>query len=301
MRERFKRYSEKLIKLLTKPEMSILPSTMAFNIILAIIPILTVVVFIASYFDISIDLVINFINNIMPEQVSSIIIDVISGKGFDRSLGAVTFITFILASNGTYAVINTSDALYKIRNKNRLKARVSSVLLLFVIIILLVFMLIVPVFGENILKLLTNAEILSKYSDEIIKLFHFIKWPVTIMIIYINIMLLYTIAPTKNISSSETVYGSIFTTAGWLIATLVFKYYLSHFARYDILYGNLASIIIMMVWVYMLSYIYVFGLAINVSRREEQELIERQQVIERVIEEQEREKEEKKKKAKAKN
>ena len=110
--ERIKGYLKKLFKILGKPEMAILPSNIAFNIILAIIPLLTIVVLIASYFDISIDLVSNLVSSVMPKQVSSIIIDVISGKGFDRSVGFFNIVAFIVASNGTYAIINTSNTIY---------------------------------------------------------------------------------------------------------------------------------------------------------------------------------------------
>ena len=98
---------------------------------------------------------------------------------------------------------------------------------------------------------------------------------------YLNIKLIYTIAPSKNIRSEETTYGAAFTTFCWILATLIFKFYLNHFARYDIIYGNLASIIIMMVWMYFLSYIFVLGMAINASRREEKEIYEETMRIER--------------------
>ncbi len=296
--ERIKGYFKKLLSILKKPEMAILPSNIAFNIILAIIPLLTIVVLIASYFDISIDLVANLVSKVMPKQVSDIIIDVISGKGFDRSIGIFNFIAFLVASNGTYAMINTSNTLYKIRKKDWLKDRISSIILLFIIIILFVFLLIVPVFGENIIKLMNNARLLSNYADEAIILFKVIKWPMTLLIIYLNIKLIYTIAPSKNIKSEETTYGAIFTTTGWTIATLIFKFYINHFARYDIIYGNLAAIIIMMVWMYFLSFIFVLGMAINVSRKEEQELIEEQNRIEQERLEKERIKKEKKAKKK---
>ena len=112
--ERIKGYFKKLLGILKKPEMAILPSNIAFNIILSIIPLLTIVVLSASYFDISIDLLSNLVSKIMPKQVSDIIIDVISGKGFDKSIGLFNFIAFLIASNGTYAIINTSNTLYKI-------------------------------------------------------------------------------------------------------------------------------------------------------------------------------------------
>ncbi len=270
--ERIKGYLKKLLKILKKPEMAILPSNFAFNIILAIIPLLTIVVLIASYFDISIDLVSNLVSSAMPKQVSSIIIDVISGKGFDRSVGFFNIVAFVVASNGTYAIINTSNTLYQIKERDYLKDRVSSIILLFIVIILFVFLLVVPIFGDNIIKLMSSAKLLAGYADDAMVIFNIIKWPISLLIIYLNIKLIYTIAPSKNIRSEETTYGAMFTTFGWIIATLVFKFYLNHFARYDIIYGNLAAIIIMMVWMYFLSYIFVLGMAINASRREEFEL-----------------------------
>ena len=274
MKGKIKGYLNKLNKILRKPEMAILPSNIAFNIILAIIPLLTIVVLIASKFGISIDFVTNLINNIMPNQVSNVIIDVISGKGFDRSIGIFNIVAFIIASNGTYAIINTSNTLYKITNNDYIKNRVSSIILLFIVIILFVFLLVVPIFGNNILSILQSAKLLSKYANEVFVLFNIIKWPITLLIIYLNIKLIYTIAPSRNIKSEETTYGALFTTICWILATLIFKFYLNHFARYDIIYGNLAAIIIMMVWVYFLSYIFVLGMAINASRQEEKDLEE---------------------------
>lgn len=274
MKRKIKGYLNKIYKILVKPEMAILPSNIAFNLILAIIPMLTIIVLIASSFDISIEIVTKLIRSIMPSQVSEVIIDVISGKGFDSNIGISNILAFILASNGTYAIINASDTLYKIQNKDVIKKRISSFVILTIIILLLLFLGIVPIFGENILNLMYKANILEYYIDKIIIIFNILKWPLTLFTIYFNIKLIYTIAPSKNIKSKETTTGAMFTTIMWLISTAVFKFYLTYFARYDILYGNLSSIIIMLVWCYFLSYIFVLGMAINVSRREQIEFLE---------------------------
>lgn len=272
--QKIRKYLMKIIEILKKPEMSILPSNIAFNIILALIPILTIIVLIASSFGISIDLVSNLIKGMMPEQVSEVIIDVISGKGFDSNIGISNIIAFFLASNGTYAIINASDALYKIENKDEIKKRVSSLVILIIILMLLLFLVIVPMFGENIINLMHQAKILDHYVDETIVIFNILKWPLTLLIIYFNIKLIYTIAPSRNIKSKDTTIGAMFTTVMWIISTAVFKFYLTYFARYDILYGNLSSIIILFVWCYFLSYIFVLGMAINASRTYEIEFLE---------------------------
>ena len=274
MKRKIKGYFKKLFKILEKPEMAILPSNIAFNIILALIPLLTIIVLIASTFDISIDLVTKLVKGMMPEQVSHIVIEVISGKGFDTKVGISNILAFFLASNGTYAIINASDTLYKIENKDKIKKRVSSLIILIIIIMLLLFLVAVPLFGENIIYLMHQAKILDTYVDEITLIFNILKWPLTLFIIYFNIKLIYTIAPSKNVKSKETTMGALFTTIMWIISTAVFKFYLNYFARYDILYGNLSSIIIMLVWCYFLSYIFVLGMAINASNREQTEFIE---------------------------
>ena len=83
--------------------------------------------------------------------------------------------------------------------------------------------------------------------------------------IYVNLKLLYTIAPDKKIPSKSTTYGSIFTTIIWTIATAIFSYYLKYFANYNLIYGNLSSIIILMMWIYIISYVFVMGIAINAT------------------------------------
>ena len=150
-------------------------------------------------------------------------------------------------------------------------------MLLFIVIILFVFLLIVPIFGENILNLMKKADLLAVYANEIIVVFNALKWPLTIFIIYFNIKLLYTISPSKNIKSRETTYGAVFTTVCWIFASIIFKFYLTYFARYDIIYGNLSSLIILMVWVYFLSFIFVLGIGINASKYEKEEIKENSQ------------------------
>ena len=56
-----------------------------------------------------------------------------------------------------------------------------------------------------------------------------------------------------------------FTTLFWVIITALFSYYVTYFARYDILYGNLSTIIMLMIWLYALCFVFVLGMAINAT------------------------------------
>jgi len=84
-------------------------------------------------------------------------------------------------------------------------------------------------------------------------------------IMFFNIKLIYILAPDWKIYSRHTTKGALFTTVGWIITTAIYSYYAIHFANYDFFYGGLSSIVVLMVWVYALSYILVIGIAINVN------------------------------------
>ena len=88
-------------------------------------------------------------------------------------------------------------------------------------------------------------------------------------------------APDRAIPSYSVNGGAIFTTVGWILFTKLYSYYISHFANYSIFYGSLANIVILMVWVYFLSYVFVIGMAMNYHEQlEKTGIIDVQAVIE---------------------
>lgn len=264
--KKIKKYIKKLLNIIKKPEMTYLPGNMAFNLVLALIPILMLTVYVASLFSVSIDSVITLLEDILPSKISSTVVDVISGRGFDKGLGFLNIITLIIATNGAYSIITSSDALYKVKDSDEIKKRIKSIFILFIIVFLFIFLILVPLFGEKILELLYSLKIFDKIIDNLLVIYNLLKWPLTGFIIFFNIKFIYTFAPSKTMRSSFTNYGAVFTTIMWMIATVIFGYYLNYFAKYDVIYGNLSTLVMLMVWLYVLSYVFVLGIAINVTK-----------------------------------
>ena len=52
---------------------------------------------------------------------------------------------------------------------------------------------------------------------------------------------------------------------GWIIATYIFAFYITRIASYNVVYGNFANILILLLWVYILAYLFVVGIALNVN------------------------------------
>lgn len=261
IKKRISKYISKVWKAFNKMEMRVLPGNVAFFLVLALIPIITLIAFLATYFSISLNSLIHLINNLLPSEASKIIIDVISGKGIDTKVGTFNIIALAVASNGTYAIINASNTLYNVKNSDILKDRVKSVVLLLISVFLIIFLLLVPVFGGTILTLFKSTKLIS----QLLLIYNLLKWPVTFFLIFFTLKLIYTIAPSKKITSQSTTYGALFTTFCWTLATAIFSYYIKYFANYNIIYGNLSNIIILMIWIYIMSYVLVLGIAINAA------------------------------------
>lgn len=263
--KRIKAIFNKFWKIIRKPEMLILPGNLAFFLVLSLIPIVTLMGIVASAFSLSVDTFVNFINDTIPSNITDYIIPYITGNGPDANTVLFMIMGFFIASNGPDSLIIASNILYGENNKSYLNRRIKALLLTVIIILLFVFILLVLAFGNNILKVLLEAEFLKSFNHNLYIILLLLRWPIAFGFIFFTIKLVYTIAPDVKIKSKYVNKGALFTTIGLIISTLIFTYYTNNIARYDIFYGGLSNLVIMMMYIYLISYIIVLGIAINNS------------------------------------
>lgn len=265
MNKKFQEFCKKLKETINIPEMSILPGQLAFFLLLSIIPLFALIGVIAAKFNISIESIINNLSNNMPKEVSDFLLDITKGKSININVVIFCISAFILASNGPNSMIVGSNILYKIDNKDKLNRRIKAIFMTVVLVILFLFVLLVPAFGDQILRLIKESINNKSINRTVGTLYSILKYPISIFIIYFFIKLLYVMAPDKHILSRTTTPGAMFTTIGWIISTEIYSFYVREFAYYNILYGSVANLIILFLWIYILSYIFVLGMALNAT------------------------------------
>lgn len=271
MKRKLKRILKKLYKNWTRPEMSILPGQIAFFLVLSIIPLIALIVSLASVFSISIT---EFINNFLssiPKEAASIIRNVIEGDGLSFNMAVFYISAFILASNGPHSMILASNTMYKFKNKNYISRRLKALIMTIILVSLILFVIVVPAFGDLIFKGIKALVGTNGFTTMAYKIYKVIKYPLSVIFIFISVKLLYTMAPDTRIKSNTTTKGSIFTTVCWILATEIYSYYVGHFTRYNLFYGSVANLIVLFLWVYILAFIFVLGMALNETEYEELE------------------------------
>ena len=144
--KKIKEAFSKLWGIVTNPMVRILPGQIAFFLVLSIFPILILVGLIASFFSISMDTVVNAINDALPLEVVNLMVPLLEGKGFDTNVGISMITGFIIASNGAHSIILASNALYGFPHSDLIKRRIKSIFIIILMIVLFVFTLLVLAF-----------------------------------------------------------------------------------------------------------------------------------------------------------
>ena len=252
-----------ILDLLYSKELGILPAGLAFSFVLALIPMISLTFYLVTTINVSADFIMEFIERTFPSGVVSLVQPV-----FIENLSISSLITLILGLivtiNGFSAIIIASNTIYEIDNAPIFVRLVKSIVLSIILIVLISFMVVVPLLGNSIINLLSLLGNFISENEFLVRVIYFIlRVPVALFVVFILVKLIYIIAPDQHIPSSSTTPGTLFTTISWVLLTIGFSFYINNIARYDLVYGNLANLVIIMLWFYFLAYILVIGMIIN--------------------------------------
>ena len=248
--------------ILKSPEMQILPGQIAFYLVMAIIPIATITAAFASYVTHSFNFI-DSVGAVLPPALT----DILAYLSRDMRFQGVAFVLafyIIVGSNAPGSIIIASNVLYEIEQPSYIKRKLKSFVMTIIIVMLLLFVILIPLFGDIIIRFIVRISN-SRFLDNYRFLYEVIKAFGSFIIMYSIIKLLYTYAPSKKIDRKTTTKGSLFTSIGWIIATYFYAFYITDIASYDVVYGNFANVLILLLWVYILAYLFVVGMALNVE------------------------------------
>lgn len=90
-----------------------------------------------------------------------------------------------------------------------------------------------------------------------------VRWVIAILTGVAVMALIYHHAVPRTLRWHTVLPGAALATAAWFPATMLFGWYVSHFAEYSLVYGSLATAIVLLVWMYIISIIVLIGAEFN--------------------------------------
>jgi membrane protein len=132
--------------------------------------------------------------------------------------------------------------------------------------IVIVFSFNAVVFGE---KLAGIAEVNWQLAFPLQAWIARLNLPLTAIALVGLALALYLFTPENYLTVRQALPGAIFFALGWIIATKVFQLYVARYDRYNPTYLALASIIVLLTWMYLTCLLLLLGGKLNAIIRRE--------------------------------
>lgn len=172
-------------------------------------------------------------------------------------------LALVFATNGTFSLINGFN-----ENSEEKLTDVKEFILSFFITIGFISIVFLALFGvyyvEVVMKLFTPSYDISWLVNNLSKIIGFVSFPV---FYFILLALFYWLGTVKITRFRQAIPGAILTTVLFVITTYIFAIYVKDIARYNVLYGSIGSMILLMVWVNVNVYLLLFGNELNMAIR----------------------------------
>lgn len=236
----------------------------AYFFLLSLFPFLIFLIAVLSYLSVSFEGAIDILAKVAPNEVIDLIKDYIKALLPTRSVNVLSisfFATIWSASRGLNAFIASLNNSYGVKEgRNFIAMRILAMFYTILVAASIGLALTIPSMGMDFLLWISKYIGLTHFF---IKVWYYIRWLIIISILVTVLGSLYYIAPNKKIRFFEIIPGTLFATFGWIIISIGFSFFVNNFKNFTIVYGSLAAVIVLMIWLYLSGIILMLGGEIN--------------------------------------
>lgn len=165
------------------------------------------------------------------------------------------------ASKGIYGISVGLDSVYQAKKKRgSIFARIRATLYTLAFVIIIIAVLGLLVFGNAIYE--SAVEYFPNYAVVLfmIRSFRFIA---LLLILILFFVLTYKFLPSEKRRIGEVLPGAVIASIGWLVFSYLYSLYIDHYDISSSVYGSLATIVLLMLWLYFCMNILLSGALVN--------------------------------------
>ena len=246
-------------------------ASLAYFLILTLFPLLMCVNYFIGLLELDPEAVFSALDPLLPRESLSIILEYltyVSGISQSQStplLLASLFTILLSASAGLRTLLKTMDELYQVRHVSSLR-RVAVSVILSLLFLLTIYLSIVVIFtGDWFFQVL--EERLPPPLAELIplrllsQLWGWLRYLLLFFCVLLLVLAVYRMGTPPPLRREKRVLRlTALLSAGALVAcSVLFSWFIDMSSRYSLVYGSLASLIILLVWLYFCGNILLVG------------------------------------------
>lgn len=262
-------------------------SGVAFKFTMAIFPAILFLFTLIPYIPVA-DLqsdILEFLADFMPasiyEATELTILDIV---GTERAslLSFGFFFALILATNG---VVGMMDAFNKSQHttekRSYLHIRFIAVVMVFVFAFVLLLAVTLLIVGGSVLDYLLSRHLVVE--DFVYYLILMLRYIVLFIFFFLAISFIYYLAPSVNRRWKFLSVGALLASLLVIFVSSGFSYYIQSFGTYNKLYGSIGTMLGIMLWFYLISWVLILGFELNVSMERASRDVRKAQAATKVI------------------
>ena len=286
-KNKFKDFLKNFINRLKTLDIMTYSSALSFYFLQASIPLMMVLVSVVSTFLKGNESIIYEFLNLVPKTTADIIIKALDIMFASSQSAAVTTFTILFAlwsaTSGVNKLIMAINHAYGLGHQAKaIKQRLMSIVYTIIFIIFIMFLLVFQIYGPTILKILDSKilniteKFLGKNLEFIIDIvsspiFAALTTAIPLLIMAAALGIFYKYAPGNSenrIPFKQALTGGIFTTITIYVTTFVYSYFINNFSNKSLIYGALAGILALFIWLLIVSSLLIIGAEIIAAFRE---------------------------------
>ena len=243
-------------------------SHLAISALMALFPFLIFATTLASFLgaqafaDTAVHLVFDTWPDQIAEPIAREVVNVLTVQRTDLLTYGVLLAGFF-ASNGIEALRTSLNRAYRVvETRSFIYRRIQSLAFVLIATIGFVAISVLLVFAPLLVRL---AEAKFVWIEPYTGSFTLWRYVIASMVIVLGLVAVHFWLPAGHRRFVDIVPGIIFTLVAWLAGSTMFAAYLDNFANYVSTYAGLASIMIAVVFLYIVSLIFIVGGELNAS------------------------------------
>jgi len=246
----------------------------AYSGLLSFFPLLTTVVLIAVRLRLekAVDVISRFFFEVVPPGAKEMVMKRFSVGHTPESLLAIAgFVSLWAASGLILSLIEGFNAIYGVRtNRSLIRGRLVAIALVFTAVAPGLGATSMMMFGKGTERWLVTSLGMAPEGATLLGWMGLLGMLIRYLIAFSatteTTLLLYRFGPVRKQYFRNLWPGAVTATIFWLIVTLGFSWYVRNIANYNLLYGSVGAVIVLLFWMYLLAVIGLVGCAYNAQR-----------------------------------
>ncbi|WP_296114239.1 YihY/virulence factor BrkB family protein [uncultured Anaerococcus sp.] len=286
-KSKFQDFLKNLTNRLKNQDIMTYSAALSFYFLQASIPLMMVLVSVVSTFLKGNETIIYEFLDLVPKSTADIIIKALDIMFASSQSAAVTTFTVLFAlwsaTSGVNKLIMAINHAYGLGHQSKaIKQRLMSIIYTIVFIAFIMFMLVFQIYGPTILNILDSkilditGKFLGKNLEFVIDflsspIFTILTTAIPLLIMSAALGIFYKYAPGNSenrIPFKQALVGGVFATLAIYVTSLVYSFFTNNFSNKSVIYGALAGILALFIWLLIVSSLLIIGAEVIASYRE---------------------------------